>query len=80
MINTDDIDFGDLSSSIANPEISDEGLVKLKELLDDMQQDLTYCFDAANTNNAVDNMYIAIEHPSVLIPVNIIFVKSSQLH
>ena len=64
MINTDDIDFGDLSSSIANPEISDEGLVKLKELLDNMQQNSAtlYCFNAANTSGAVDNMYIAIEH------------------
>jgi len=64
VINTDDIDFGDLSSSIANPEISDEGLVKLKDMLDKMQQNSAtlYCFNAANTNGAVDEMYIAIEH------------------
>jgi len=60
VINTDDIDFGDLTSTRQNPEISDDGLVKLKDLLDDMDK---ACFDAANNpNNYVDELYKAIAY------------------
>jgi len=63
VINTDDIDFSDLANSRKNPKIGDEGLVALKKALDDMKttNNITKaCFDAANTNNDVDEMYKAI--------------------
>jgi len=61
VMNTDDIDFGDLDSKRENPEISTEGLVTLKKAIDDMKTRSRVCYDSANTNNAVDKLYASIE-------------------
>merc|ERR1711988_10942 len=65
VMNTDDIDFGDLASSREDPEISTKGLDLLEQALDDMRTSATkkYCYDAANSDSserAVDNLRTSI--------------------
>jgi hypothetical protein len=62
VISTDDIDFGNLTESRENPEISDAGLIKLKKLLDDMNSTSPECFDSGNTGGAVTALYEAIAY------------------
>merc|ERR1719421_2190868 len=45
VMNTDDIDFGDLASSREDPEISTKGLDLLEQALNDMKSEMKYCYD-----------------------------------
>lgn len=64
VMNTDDIDFGDLASSREDPEISTKGLDLLEQALNDMKSEMKYCYDEANSDSserAVDNLRTSID-------------------
>jgi len=64
VISTDDIDFGNLTESRENPDISDKGLIELKDALDKMNETAATrpCFESANNGGAVTDLYEAIAY------------------